>query len=47
MKSFIKLLKFIQAKGDFIDSWTGEVQVQILFQKRTDSEHSVVSAPSL
>lgn len=33
MKLVMKLLKFIQAKGDFIDSRTGEVQVQVLFQK--------------
>lgn len=31
----------------FIDSWTLEVQIQILFQKRTDPKHSADSAPSL
>lgn len=46
MKLVMILLKFIQAKGGFIDSWIRKVQVQISFQKRTDFEHTVVGAPS-
>lgn len=47
MKLVMKQLQFIQTKGGFIDSWIQEVQLQVLFQKRIDSEHSRVSAPSL
>lgn len=47
MKLVMKQLQFIQTKGGFIDSWIQEVQLQVLFQKRIDSEYSRVSAPSL